>query len=78
MPVSLRDKIDVWKYILTILMGLGAFWKEKLDPPDRALSRNHWSFPPDTPAAFFKAVFPRLPRGNPGEHNSRHTFRSMS
>jgi len=31
-------KIDVWKYIRTILMRLGAFWKEKLDHPDRALS----------------------------------------
>jgi len=33
-------KIDVWKYIRTILIGLGTFWKEKLasDHPDRALS----------------------------------------
>jgi len=27
----LEIKIDAWKYIQTILMGLGTFWKEKLD-----------------------------------------------
>ena len=37
-PVSLRDKIGVWKNIRTILMGLGAFWTEKLDHPDGVLS----------------------------------------
>jgi len=36
-PVSLRARIDVWKYIRIILMGLGAFWKEKLTHPNRAL-----------------------------------------
>jgi len=28
----------VWKYIRPILMGLGAFWKEELDHPDREVS----------------------------------------
>jgi len=30
-------KIDVWKYLQTILMGLYAFCEEKLDNQDRAL-----------------------------------------
>jgi len=31
-------KNDMWKYIGTILMGLGALWKEKLAHQHRALS----------------------------------------
>jgi len=32
-----KIKIDVWKYIRPILMGLGAVLEEKLDSKDRAL-----------------------------------------
>ena len=31
-----KIKIDVWKYIRPILMGLGAVLEEKLDNQDRA------------------------------------------
>jgi hypothetical protein len=35
-------KIHVWKRIRPILMGLGEFWKEKLDHPGRALSLDYY------------------------------------
>jgi len=38
-----KIKIDVWKYIRPILMGLGAILEEKLDDQDRALRRYHKS-----------------------------------
>jgi hypothetical protein len=38
--MSCREiKIDVWKYICPILMGLGAVLEKKLDDQDRALRR---------------------------------------
>ena len=43
----------------------------------RSLPFNHtWhsSFPHDTQTTIFKTVFPRVPRGNSGESNMRHTF----
>ena len=46
--ISSREiKIEVWKYIHPILMGLGAVLGEKLDNQDRALRPWRQNMPPE-------------------------------